>query len=302
MITLQILGLGEITTTVALEGVLDHRHPSTGRRISFAYKRLPSFPSTAAAGSYLRLFTDYQSALSQAGIRLPYQRARLVHSAGKIWVYICQERFPAEGIASRAIGAAGLETCREIFGRVLTELHKVFRWNAAHPELLIGFDGQIPNWVLDDSGLIYLDTSTPLLRQNGREGLNPELFLKAIPLVLRPLVRAFLLQGVLDRYYSARLVTLDLIASFHTFRRSDAVPRLVDDANRFLARELADLRLRPFTLPEVASYHRADLWLWKFLRAMKRMDRFLSEEVLGRPYEQRLPKDRKLEQAIRGSR
>lgn len=302
MVTIQILGIGEITTTVALQGPLDHRHPQTGRRVAWAYKRLPSFPSEAEARDYMQLFSDYQDALAQAGIRLPYQRPRLVRSQGKIWVYVCQERLPAETIASRAIGPAPIAKCREIFGQVLNELLKVFLWNAAHPQLLLGFDGQIPNWVIADSGLLYLDTSTPLLRRHGQELLNTELFLKAIPILLRPLVRAFLLQDVLDRYYNPRLVTLDLIASFYTFRRPDAVPALVDHANLFLAREMAAFSLEPFTVQEIHSYHRSDLWLWKFLRAMKRLDRFLSEDLLGRPYEQRLPRDRKLEQAIRGSR
>lgn len=302
MVIIQILGIGEITTTVALQGVLDHRHPQTGRRVAWAYKRLPSFPSEAEARAYIQLFSDYQDALQHAGILLPHQRARLVRSQGKIWVYICQERLPAGSIASRAIGPVPVEDCRRIFRQALMELLKVFRWNAAHPELRIGFDGQIPNWVLADSGLLYLDTSTPLLRRHGRELLNTELFLKAIPLLLRPLVRAFLLQDVLDRYYNARLVTLDLIASFYTFRRPDAVPALIEDANRFLAQELAAFSLQPFTVKEIHSYHRSDLLLWKFLRAMKRLDRYLSEDLLGRPYEQRIPRDRQLEQAIRGSR
>ena len=80
------------------------------------------------------------------------------------------------------------------------------------------------------------------------------------------------------------------------------MPALIEDANRFLAESMADFDPAPFTVKEIHSYHRSDLLLWKFLRAMKRMDRLITEEFLGRAYEQRLPKDRKLEQAIRGSR
>jgi len=303
MATIRILGLGEITTTVALEGVLDHRHPQGGRRVSWAYKRLPSFPSLAEASAYQELFRLYQQALEQAGIRLPFQRPRLVRSQGKIWVYICQERLPSGSIAARIIGKASTEECRKLFGQVLQELLKVFLWNQAHPELLLGFDGQIPNWVVMAEGpLLYLDTSTPLARRESKELLNTELFLKAIPVLVRPIVRATMLREVLDRYYNSRLVILDLIASFYTFRRPDAVPALIEDANLFLAERMAEFNLDPFTQKEIHSYHRGDLLLWKFLRAMKRMDRFISEELLGRPYEQRIPKDRKLEAAIRGSR
>ena len=145
MISIRILGLGEITTTVALEGVLDHRHPATGRRVTWAYKRLPSFPSEADAKAFQDLFCEYQQALEQAGIRLPLQRARRIRSQGKIWVYICQERLPAGAIASRVIGPAPPDECRKIFRQVLGELLKIFFWNRDHPELLLGFDGQIPN-------------------------------------------------------------------------------------------------------------------------------------------------------------
>jgi len=303
MLSIKILGLGEITTTIALEGALDHRHPQTGRRVAWAYKRLPSFPSEAEAIAFQQLSADYQQALEKAGIRLLFQRARLIRSQGKIWVYICQERLPSNTIASRAIGPAPVEECRQIFGRVLIELLKIYTWNRDHPELRLGFDGQIPNWaVLDDGPLGYFDTSTPLLRRDGREGLNTELFLKAVPILLRPVVRAFLLQGIVDRYYDPRLVTLDLIASFYTFRRPDAVPALVADANRFLQDRMTAFQLAPYTIAEIRSYNRSDLLLWKFLRAMKRMDRFITQEILGRSYEQRLPQDRKAEQEIRGSR
>jgi len=303
MLSIQFLGIGEITTTIALEGALDHRHPRTGRRVTWAYKRLPSFPSVAEAQAFQQLFADYQEALQEAGIRLLFQRARLILSQGKIWVYICQERLPSSVIASKVIGPAPIVECRKIFQRALIELLKVYTWNRDHPDRLLGFDGQIPNWAVLDSGpLAYFDTSTPLVRRDGRELLNTEIFLKAIPILLRPVVRAFLLQGILDRYYQARLVLLDLIASFYTFRRPDLVPALIEDANRFMQECMADFKLAPFTVKEIWSYHRSDLLLWKFLRAMKRLDRFISEELLGRPYEQRLPKDRKLEQEIRGSR
>ena len=303
MLSIQILGLGEITTTIALEGALDHRHPQTGRRVTWAYKRLPSFPTAAEAQAFQDLFADYQEALQRAGIRLPPQRARRICSQGKIWVYICQERLPSGAIASKVIGPAPIEECRKIFQQVLVELLKIATWNRGHPELLLGFDGQIPNWAVLDSGpLAYFDTSTPLLRRDGREGLNTELFLKAVPILLRPVVRAFLLQGILDRYYDPRLVTLDLIASFYTFRRPDAVPALVADANRLMQERMAEFQLAPYTVEEIRSYNRSDLILWKWLRAMKRMDRFITQNILGRSYEQRLPKDRKVEAAIRGSR
>jgi hypothetical protein len=82
---------------------------------------------------------------------------------------------------------------------------------------------------------------------------------------------------------------LDLIASFITHHRRDLVSSLVELANQWMAKELPELGLEPFSEKEILSYNRQDVMIWKFFRQMKRMDRFLTEKILGKSYEQRLP-------------
>ena len=193
-----------------------------------------------------------------------------------------------------------------MFLRLLNEMKKIFKWNQAHPEYTIGFDGQIPNWAFvrfspqhpiiePDEPLLYIDTTTPLIRRQGKEQLDTELFIKSIPIFLRPIVRRTLLKQVLDRYYSPRDVTLDLIASLVTHKRSDLVPRAIELANTWMQTPIPEMNLHPFTEKEIAGYNREDVMIWKFFRQMKRMDRFITEKILGRSYEQRLPQGSPLE-------
>ena len=130
----------------------------------------------------------------------------------------------------------------------LRETQKVFDFNRAHAnELELGFDGQISNWAIvgfdaeaqrlpDEIRLVYLDTSTPLMRKGGREQLNPELFLRSAPFFLAWLLRLLYLDEVLTRYYDFRRVALDLVANFYKEQRADLIPALIDLVNDVVRR------------------------------------------------------------------
>ena len=83
-----------------------------------------------------------------------------------------------------------------------------------------------------DATLLYLDTSTPILRLNGVEQLNAELFLRSAPPYLAWILRLLFLQEVVTRYYDARKVTIDLIANFYKEQRPELVPELVGGSQR----------------------------------------------------------------------
>jgi len=301
----KILGIGEITTTIELkgQGAPLKKKPGENRWIRMAIKKAPSFPNKESAEGYIKICYEYENFLSNAlGIQTPYAEHRLMPGKEGRWlVYNFQERLRSESIACLIIQVARLEEIEKILLRLLAEIRKIFLWNHAHPEYQIGFDAQIPNWAFIRFGpehpvieetepLIYLDTSTPLIRRNGIEQLDTEIFLKSIPLFLRPVIRRTLLKEVLDRYYRPRDVILDLLASFITHHRPDLLPGMIELTNQWLNDKASELQIAPYTVKEIKSYNRQDVLIWKFFRQMKRLDRFFTEKILGKTYEQRLPK------------
>jgi hypothetical protein len=177
---------------------------------------------------------------------------------------------------------------------------KVWAFNQANPGRAIGIDGQISNWAIAgfnadnpqvnrDTGLLYFDTSTPMMKKDGVEQLDPELFLRSAPSFLRWLIRWLFLEGVMTRYYDARLVTIDLIANFFKEQRPELVPALIEAANEFYADEGRALGIAPLTEKEVKSYYDEDKIIWIVFLALRRFDRWLHMYMLRRPYIYILP-------------
>ena len=300
----KILGIGEITTTIELEGpgAPLRRKPDGKNWVRLAIKKAPSFPDKASAEKYISLCYEYENFLSRSlGITTPYAEHKLIPGQRDRWlVYNFQERLPSYTIACVIIRVAREEVIERIFLRLLNEMQKIFLWNINHPEYEVGFDGQIPNWAFirfssehpeieEDEPVYYLDTTTPLIRREGKEQLDVEIFLKSIPLFLRSIVRRTLLKEVLDRYYRPRDVILDLIASLITHHKPELVPKMVKMTNEWLKQNLSQLQILPYTVKEIISYNRQDVLIWKFFRQMKRLDRFITEKIFRKTYEQRLP-------------
>jgi hypothetical protein len=183
---------------------------------------------------------------------------------------------------------------------VLHELKKVWIYNAANPKEALGIDGQISNWAItgfdsekpaieNSTKLLYFDTSTPMMKKAGVEQLDPELFLRSAPSFMLWLIRWLFLEGVMTRYYDARLVTTDLIANFYKEQRPELVPGLVKAANDFFADEGASLSIKPLTEKEIKSYYKEDAIIWIVFLALRRFDRWLHKYILRKPYVYILP-------------
>ena len=301
-LSINILGIGEITTTIEVAGRWWGKvHPREKRWMRLAYKRMPPFDSQEDVERYIRSHNEYQDLLATLAIFTPWHdNLKYKRGDGKWIVYNRQERFTNLKVACLIIRELPPERCVEIFNLLLNVMAPMFEHNLAHPEKLIGFDGQISNWVLPEfdpanprilpgEPVLYIDTSTPLLRYDGVEQLDTELFLKSIPSLFRPIVRKFMLQQVLDRYYIPREVILDLIASYITHGRPDMVPALVEQANRFMAASGFARTALPFTIKAIRDYNKEDVLIWKFFRTLKRIDRYLGERFFHKTYDQRLP-------------
>ncbi|MGB4295211.1 MAG: DUF6206 family protein [Smithellaceae bacterium] len=289
----KVLGYGEISTIFEIDT------PATR---DFACKRMPIFQSREEIEHYARIYNDYNNLLQkEIGINVPdFGFVWFAAADSKIVAFDLQRKLPAESIGNRAIHMMDTDNTRALFFCVLRELMKVWSFNQAHPARALGIDGQISNWsiagfsaenprITSDTKLLYIDTSTPMMKKNAVEQLDPELFLRSAPSFLRWLIRWLFLEGVMTRYYDARLVTIDLIANLYKEQRPELVPLLVAAANDFYRTEGSKLDLAPFTGKDVSAYYREDKTIWIVFLALRRFDRWLHKHILRKPYVYILP-------------
>ncbi|HHO75865.1 MAG TPA: hypothetical protein ENN05_05495 [Deltaproteobacteria bacterium] len=288
-----IIGYGEISTIFE---ILD---PS---QQGLAFKRLPIFRTRDEMDQYERLFLEYNRLLGEdIGIRVPsYCLARIYPPQGNMVIYNVQERLPAESICNSIIRNLPPGELATLLRSVLMAMKKVWAYNEANTGIEVGLDSQISNWAISGgphrssvfdkaADLIYIDTGTPLMKINGVEQLNSDLFLRSAPSFLVWLIKRFFLDDVLNRYYDFHLVVVDLIANLYKEQRKDVVPLAIDTANSFFETELAELCLKPITLKEVTSYYREDAFIWRLYLALRKFDRFLHTRIFHQPYPYILP-------------
>jgi hypothetical protein len=280
-ISAKIIGYGEMSTIFVIS------HPG---QENIAYKRMPIFQSSNEMENYERLFAEYSIGLRNIGINVPESAAaRVIPDKGNSVIYNAQERLPSASIGNALIQRLDENSVRLLFLCVLRDLKKVFTFNRERPSLTFGIDGQISNWAIKDyqegkpvtekTELFYIDTGTPLIRKDGIEQLNPELFLRSTPSFLVWLIRLFFLEEVMTRYYDFRKVTIDLIANFYKEQRP----------NSFFAREEAQSGIAPLTQKEIVSYYKEDATIWRVYLAFRKIDRFLHLKILRKPYVYILP-------------
>jgi hypothetical protein len=287
----RVLGYGEMSTVLTIhEG-----NPN------LVYKRMPMFQSEEELAPYLALYEIYQDELAAAGIEIvPAAVTSYVPESGNVVVYIIQEKLEPDSLANQAIHVLPPAEIERLFEAVLANIGRVFAFNEGHAgEIELGFDAQMSNWAIagydpgqtglpDPLELIYLDTSSPLLRRQGEEQLDPELFLRSAPSFLRWVIRLLFLEGVMNRYYDHRQVVIDVLANLYKEKREDVIPALVARANAFLEEAMGEDDFRPVTEDEVAGYYREDAQIWRFYLASRRIDRRL-HRLLCKPYPYVLP-------------
>ncbi|MFA5064103.1 MAG: DUF6206 family protein [Dehalococcoidia bacterium] len=289
----RVLGYGEISTIFEIQ---------TETTKNLACKRMPIFKTKEEIAEYETLYKDYNEVLAkELGIDIPeWGFACFTSDTGNIIAFDIQRKLNPDSIGNRAIHILNTDGIRTLFVLVLRELIKVWRFNLANADRALGIDGQISNWAIAgfdaskpqvsaESKLLYFDTSTPLMKKNGLERLDPELFLRSAPSFLVWLIRWLFLEGVMTRYYDARLVTIDLIANFYKEQRPELVPGLVQAANEFYASEGASLGVKPLTEKEIRAYYKEDAMIWVLFLAFRRFDRWLHKYILRKPYIYILP-------------
>lgn len=263
---LEVLGYGEISAVIAW--------PCDGR--SWACKRLPPFPSRADADRYAALFDEYLETLRARGVEVvPSTLQRLARDDGKVVIYCVQPLLPAGQLAVRVLERSGAAEARALFETVLGRIVA-----AVSPE--VGLDGQLSNWVVAGDAVAMLDVTTPMLKDAaGRNRLDMELFLAAVPPPVRPLFRRYVVPSVVDKYHDPRGVTLDLIANLIKEGLESHIGPFLEIANRRLS--------QPIDAAEVKRYYAGDARVWTVWQALRRADRFVRLRLLGQPYPFLLP-------------
>ncbi|MEW5737152.1 MAG: DUF6206 family protein [Thermodesulfobacteriota bacterium] len=272
----KLLGYGEISAIFEIEGLE-----------GIAVKRMPLFRDRAEAAAYEKNYHAYCGMLSEAGLSLPESRTVVAAAAGRpVSLYIGQKKIPAGAFGNKMVAGMGRDDALCLARQVAAEIAKVWEFNRSnHPERELAIDAQVSNWAREEGGRwLFLDTSTPLFRTSGRETLDPELLLAAVPSLMKPLVRAVFLSDVMNRYYDPRQVALDLAANLYKEQRPDLVPVFLQAGNEIFAGLFS-----PITEKEAASYYRFDKLIWQTFLALRKMDRLLMEKVFRKRYEFLLP-------------
>lgn len=279
----RVLGYGEISAVLQVSG-MEH----------LALKRLPPFESPEQRADYREAIDAYCELLSQQkGVHvLNYRCIELTNRDREHILYIAQPVLPADTVGNRFARHCTEPEFAEFMEQFLTGLQAVWLHDEAPSAgLHLGLDAQISNWAFlpvhdsHERRLYYFDITTPFIRQNGRERMNPEVFLKSVPFFLVGLVRWAFLQEVLDRYYDMRSVLVDFLANFHKERLLHRMAAALELINAFLQqRDLA-----PITQHEIDKYYREDAFIWRIFLACRRLDRFLKTRLFRKKYQFILP-------------
>ena len=261
---LTLLGEGEISLVLA-----------GGEDRSWACKRLPPFPGAAAAERYASTIERYLGELAGRGIDVVDTTVRSVAGdAGRTVLYCVQPILPPD-----VLGVAVARRDPELGGELLERIVDVVLGSV---DERFGLDAQLSNWALVDGRPVYLDVTTPLLRDGaGVTELDTDVFLASLPWLLRPPVRRFVVPGIIARYHDPRVVVLDVAANLLRERLEHLVPVVVDAADGRVVPTLDD--------GEIRRDRHLDMVTWGALQAVRRADRTWQRRVRRRPYPFLLP-------------
>lgn len=263
---LEVMGYGEVTVILRLR--------TAGGDL--ACKRLPVFPTRARFEQYRILLDEYLSRLSAAGVPVPGTRLWTTDGKdGKVVAYCLQPAFPAETVGNIQLRTAPPEQALEWFEVVLEAIT-----NAIAPT--VGLDAQASNWVWDDGELVYIDVTTPFLRdERGRERLDVKLFMSSLPWAMREPVRLLLSRSIFDKFYTPRGAILDLLGNLIKERLAELVPLFLPRANSTLD--------EPITEAQVRAYYEEDARMWTLIQRLRRADRWWQRRIRRRVYPFLLP-------------
>ncbi|MBP7734881.1 MAG: hypothetical protein KA369_02800 [Spirochaetes bacterium] len=294
-----VVGYGEISTVMRLNKKNHLRSDIIDSESRWIWKKMPPFPTMSEVDRYMRLYEMYRHILIEdLGIAVPEQTARYFKHNTYFLVYAGQERVDEKCIGNALIRRLDEVNAVHLLEKVLKKLVDVHVFNKKNTEINIGIDAQFSNWVLvsqtgslhgiaDSDTVTYIDTSSPMIRIRGIEQVNTEIFIKSAASFLRPFIRAFFLQQVLDRYYDLRSVVIDIIANLYKEKRADLIDSFIQSTNSFFKN--AGVVVKDINRKEIDAYYSNDAFIWRFYQASRKIDRFVTEKILRKQYMFRIP-------------
>jgi hypothetical protein len=264
---LTLLGEGEISLVLA-----------GGEDGAWACKRLPPFTTSEAADRYAATIERYLAELARHDIDVVDTAVnRLTGDDGRTVLYCVQPILPADSLGpavARRDPELGSHLLERIVDIILESVDERF-----------GLDAQLSNWALVDDRVVYLDVTTPIMRDEaGVTELDTDVFLASLPWLLRPTVRRFVVPGIIARYHEPRVVVLDLAANLVREGLDHLVPVVVETSNGRITPPLDDREIR--------RDRREDAITWGALQAVRRLDRAWQRRVRRRPYPFLIPTHR----------
>jgi hypothetical protein len=284
-IPVKILGYGEMSAIFLFEGM-----PET------AIKRMPPFHSAQEVSAYKSNIDEYCGFLTDKfNMNIAeYAYVEIVNKYDEHILYVAQNKLDVKFIGNRLIQSCKDEELEKILKAIMNKLIPIWKWNAQNEDMIFGLDSQISNWCFEpgkDGGLVpvYFDYTTPFIRKNGKELLDPEIFLKSCPSFLVWLVRWLFLHDVLDRYYNLRLVLIDITANFYKEGQAARTPFVIETINKYIAHNVSELEMEPIVQKEVDKYYKEDAFIWKLFLSLRRLDRFIKTKIFRDKYDFILP-------------
>jgi hypothetical protein len=260
---INVLGYGEISAVVRL-------HSQSG---DFACKRLPPFPEPESLKDYQNCFRGYLRALGERGTK-PVETSLM--QVGESTLYCVQPLVAGENLAVNAYKSRDTAGRLELIDQIVERI-----CSTVTPQ--IGLDGQLSNWVAHEDGTLrYIDVTTPFLRdENGKEQLDADVFLAALPWALRGTVKRLMLKSIIQVYYDVRSTIRDLLANLHKERLTEELPQIIERVNAVVE--------PAFTAKEIKKYYASDARTWALLLSLRRADRGWQRKVRRRSYPFLLP-------------
>ncbi|MCP5494382.1 MAG: hypothetical protein H7A23_07480 [Leptospiraceae bacterium] len=289
----RIIGYGEMSTVFTFDD------PELK---DFAFKRMPIFQNLTEIDRYECNYLEYNELLNGLGLKVPEHGSFTISGKStKVVLYLTQRILNTDCIGNKVIHRLQKEDSIRLFQAILEKFDVVFRHNQKVKEdrhlTEVGFDGQMSNWAIvncdksmerlqEKFELAYIDTSTPLMRKNGVEQLDPELFLRICPSSLVWIIKLFFLKDVLNRYYDLRLVIIDLIANLFKEKKEDLIQPFIEVANEYLQEKWTGIK--PIQNKEITDYYKEDAMIWRLFLAFRKVERWIRLKR-GKSYDLILP-------------
>jgi hypothetical protein len=262
--SLRVVGYGEVSLAVAWP-------PAQPTVVA---KSLPPFDDPSRYRAYVGLLDEYLAALEGRGVLPLATVVRAVVDGRRRRAYVLQPCVPSADLGPERLAAGDREAGTDLLRRVVAAV-------LSASDEQVGIDGQLSNWAVVDGELRFLDVSTPMLRDAGRDRLDTALFAEMLPWITRGAVRRFVAPELLSPYHDPRRVVLDTAGNLVRERLSGWIPVLLEVANPHLD--------RPLTVEEVRRFYASNARTWSAIQSLRRVDRAWQRHVRRREYPFLLP-------------